>query len=327
MGSPEEVIGPRRTARPPSLRSTRSSADTQPAIVEVPLVTAAVVRDVVGMSAMGEFFDQAHRRAAPACRRPTLGAMTNLKVGVQLHPQATSVANLREAWKAADDLGVDSIWVWDHFYPLYGDPAAAHFEAYTLLAAMAVDTTHASIGALVTCNSYRNPELLADMSRTIDHLSGGRFTLGIGSGWFERDYTEYGYEFGTAIERLHKLRDDLPRIKDRLSKLTPAPVGPLPILIGGSGEKVTLKLVAEYADGWNSFGPPENFKAKNDILNEWCDKVGRDRSAVERTVAIGPDEVDRWAEYAEAGAEHIIVMTGDPFDLDAVARLVDAVKA
>ena len=253
--------------------------------------------------------------------------MTNLKVGVQLHPQATSVANLREAWTAADGLGVDSIWVWDHFYPLYGDPEAAHFEAYTLLAAMAVDTSHASIGALVTCNSYRNPELLADMSRTIDHLSGGRFTLGIGSGWFERDYTEYGYEFGTAIGRLRALAEDLPRIKDRLGKLTPAPVGSLPILIGGSGEKVTLKLVAEHADGWNTFGPPENFKAKNDILDEWCDKVGRDRSAVERTVAINPDEVGRWAEYAEAGAEHIIVMTGDPFDLDAVARLIDAVKA
>jgi len=252
--------------------------------------------------------------------------MTNMKVGVQLHPQATSVATLRDGWKAADGLGVDSIWVWDHFYPLYGDPDAAHFEAYTLLAAMAVDTSHASIGALVTCNSYRNPELLADMSRTIDHLSDGRFTLGIGSGWFERDYTEYGYEFGTAIGRLHALRDALPRIKDRLGKLTPPPVGSLPILIGGSGEKVTLKLVAEHADAWNTFGPPDNFKAKNDVLDEWCDKVGRDRSAVERTVAISPDEVDRWAEYAEAGAQHLIVMTGDPFDLDAVARLVDAVR-
>lgn len=253
--------------------------------------------------------------------------MTNLKVGVQLHPQATTVANLREAWRAADALGVDSIWVWDHFYPLYGDPEAAHFEAYTLLSAMAVDTQNASIGALVTCNSYRNSELLADMARTIDHLSEGRFTLGIGSGWFERDYTEYGYEFGTAIERLHALRDALPRIKDRLGKLTPPPVGSLPILIGGSGEKVTLRLVAEHADGWNSFGPPENFAAKNAVLDRWCDDLGRDRSEVERTVAINPDEVDRWADYAEAGADHLIVMTGDPFDLDAVARLVDAVRA
>lgn len=254
-------------------------------------------------------------------------AMTKLKVGVQLHPQATTVVNLREAWRAADAMGVDSIWVWDHFYPLYGDPDAAHFEAYTLLAAMATDTSNASIGALVTCNSYRNPQLLADMARTIDHLSGGRFTLGIGSGWFERDYTEYGYEFGTAVERLHKLRDDLPIIKDRLAKLTPGPVGPLPILIGGSGEKVTLKLVATHADGWNTFGPPEHFAAKNAILNEWCTEVGRDPSEIERTVAIQANEIDQAEALAEAGATHLIVMTGDPFDLDAVARLRDAVAS
>ena len=253
--------------------------------------------------------------------------MTKIKVGVQLHPQATSVQALRDAWKAADAMGIDSIWIWDHFYPLYGDPDASHFEAYTLLAAMATDTCGASIGALVTCNSYRNPQLLADMSRTIDQLSNGRFTLGIGSGWFERDYTEYGYEFGSAGGRLRALERDLPIIKERLGKLNPAPVGSLPILIGGSGEKVTLRLVAEHADAWNSFGPPENFAAKNAVLDRWCDEVGRDRSAVERTCAINPGDVEGWEAFAEAGAEHLIVMTGDPFDRDAVAKLKDAVSA
>ncbi|MEO7557179.1 MAG: LLM class F420-dependent oxidoreductase [Acidimicrobiales bacterium] len=252
--------------------------------------------------------------------------MTDTKVGVQLHPQATTVDALREAARAADALQVDSIWVWDHFYPLYGDPDAAHFEAYTLLAALAADTAHARLGAMVTCNSYRNPELLADMSRTIDHISGGRFTLGIGSGWFERDYQEYGYDFGTAIGRLKQLEADLPRIKSRLAKLNPAPVGDLPILIGGGGEKRTLRLVAEHADGWNTFGPPESYKAKSAVLDSWCDKVGRDRSAVERTVAVQPAEVDNWKAYVDAGATHLIVMVGAPFDLDPVARLLDAVR-
>ncbi len=252
--------------------------------------------------------------------------MAKFQVGVQLHPQAAEIGELRAAWIAADTLEVDSVWVWDHFFPLYGDPAANHFEAYTLLAAMAVDTQHARIGALVTCNSYRNPSLLADMARTVDQLSGGRFILGIGSGWFERDYDEYGYEFGTAPERLRKLGAALPVISDRLGRLTPPPIGPLPILIGGSGEKVTLRLVAEHADGWNSFGPPESFAAKNRILDEWCERVGRRPEEIERTVGINASEVGDWQAYLDAGATHLIVMTGQPYDLDPVRELLAAAR-
>jgi probable F420-dependent oxidoreductase len=252
--------------------------------------------------------------------------MARFKVGVQLHPQATTVEALREAWKQADALEVDSIWIWDHFYPLYGDPEAAHFEAYTLLAAMAADTRHAQLGALVTCNSYRNPNLLADMSRTIDHISGGRFTLGIGSGWFERDYDEYGYEFGTAASRLRDLKRDLPIIMDRLGRLTPPPRGRLPIMVGGSGEKVTLRLVAEHADAWNTFGPPANFAQKNEVLNEWCARLDRKPAQIERTVAINVTEVDTWPAYLDAGAEHLIVMVGPPFDLSPVERLLSAAR-
>jgi probable F420-dependent oxidoreductase len=252
--------------------------------------------------------------------------MARFQVGVQLHPQVAPVDGLRAAWRAADEVGVDTIWVWDHFFPLYGDRNGNHYEAYTLLAAMAADTAHARIGALVTCNSYRNPQLLADMARTIDQISGGRFILGIGSGWFERDHQEYGYEFGTAPGRLRALGAALPLIKERLGKLVPPPAGPLPILIGGGGEKVTLRLVAEHAQMWNSFGPPGNFAAKNAVLDRWCDKVGRDPAEIERTVAIRPNEIGDAEAYLEAGAQHLIVMTGHPYDLDPVQELLQAAR-
>src|SRR4051812_40188331 len=157
------------------------------------------------------------------------------KVGVQLHPQHCTMDELRSAWMAADALGVDSIFTWDHFYPLYGEPEGPHFEGTTVLAAMAATTSNAMLGLMVGCNSYRNPELMADLHRTIDHISGGRAYLGIGSGWFEKDYVEYGYDFGTAGERLRRLDDDLDRLRARITKLNPQPLGRLPILVGGSG--------------------------------------------------------------------------------------------
>ncbi len=246
----------------------------------------------------------------------------SFQVGVQLHPQATTYVEIRDAWRRAESIGVDSIWTWDHFFPLYGEPDAAHFEGWTLLAAMAADTERAKLGMLVTCNSYRNPELLADMARTTDHVSGGRMYLGLGSGWFERDYTEYGYEFGTAPGRLRRLGDDLPRLRARLDALNPAPIGDLPILIGGSGEKVTLKLTAQYADAWNSFGPPESYAHKNAVLDNWCAEIGRDPADIERTVAIDPGGVADLDAYLDAGATHLIVMIGHPYDLASVEQLI-----
>jgi probable F420-dependent oxidoreductase len=250
--------------------------------------------------------------------------MSRFRAGIQLQPQATSVAALLDAARAAEELGADSVWTWDHFYPLYGDPGETHFEGYTLLSAMAAVTERVQLGALVTCNSYRNPNLLADMARTVDHVAGGRFVLGIGSGWFERDYAEYGFEFGTARSRLADLERDLPVITARLAALNPPPVGSMPILIGGSGRKVTLRLVAEHAAMWNSFGPPENFAELNAVLDEWCERVGRDPAEIERTVAINPSEVDDWPAYVEAGAQHLILMSAEPFALDALGALVDA---
>ena len=185
------------------------------------------------------------------------------------------------------------------------------------------EVEEAKLGLLVSCNSYRNPEMAADMTRTIDHISGGRVYFGIGAGWFERDYTEYGYDFGTAGSRLTELRDALPRIKDRLAALKPGPLGDLPILIGGGGEKRTLRYTAQFADAHNTFGPPDVFAHKMQVLDEWCEKEGRDPSEIERTVAIDTsDEQMGWVDdLIAAGASHIIVMMGTPFDLDPALRL------
>jgi len=253
--------------------------------------------------------------------------MTGFRVGVQLRPQHCTIEDLRAGWRQADELGLDSVWTWDHFFPLFGDRDGPHFEGWSLLAAMACETSQARFGMLVTCNTYRNPQLLADMARTIDHLSGGRLILGIGSGWFERDYDEYGYAFGTATGRLEALGESLPVIKERLGKLDPPPLGDLPILIGGEGEKMTLRLVAEHAQMWNGFGPPERFARKNEVLDRWCKEIGRDPSEIERTVTIDePEELDALDDFLEARAEHVIVGLDAPFDFTQVKGVLERAR-
>ena len=246
-----------------------------------------------------------------------------LRVGVQLHPQHTTYRDFRDATIRMESLGVDTIWNWDHFFPLYGEPDGPHFEGWTLLAAMAEVTTRATVGCLVTCNSYRNPALLSNMAKTVDHIAEGRFVLGIGAGWFERDYAEFGYEFGTAGSRLRDLERALPIIKERWARDNPPPVrGTIPIMIGGGGEKVTLRLTAQHADQWNGFGPAEDWQRKNRILDDWCQKVGRDPAAIERTVSIGEEELRNLDRFAEVGATHLIFGMGPPFDGKPVERLV-----
>jgi probable F420-dependent oxidoreductase len=253
--------------------------------------------------------------------------MPRCKVGVQLHPQATSTGALLAAASAVDEAGFDSLWTWDHFFPLYGDEDANHFEGLTLLTAFAMATDRVQLGNLVLCASYRNPHLVADMVRTIDHLSGGRVVLGIGAGWFQRDYDEYEYPFGTGGGRLRDLEADLYRIGKRVERLTPPPVGELPLLIGGGGEQVTLRLTAQHADIWNGMGEPEVIAHKNQVLDTWCERVGRDPADIERSVLINDRQADRLDDYLEAGAQHLMIGCADPFDLGPALALLEAAQA
>ncbi len=250
-----------------------------------------------------------------------------VRIGVQLQPQHAEYDDIRRAAAEAEEIGVDVIFNWDHFFPLYGDPHGKHFECWTMLGAWAEATSRVEIGALVSCNSYRNPELLADAHRTVDHISGGRVILGIGAGWFQKDYDEYGYEFGTKPSRVKDLGAALPRIKARLAKLNPPPIGDMPILIGGGGPKVTLRLVAEYAQMWHSFGDVDAYREKSEILARHCAKAGRDPSEIERTWGVRPGQVEANAPaLADAGVQHLIMsVSGDGrgYDLAPLRELVE----
>lgn len=150
------------------------------------------------------------------------------------------------------------------------------------------------------------------MARTVDHISGGRLVLGIGSGWFERDYSEYGYSFGTAGSRLDALADALPRIESRLSQLNPPPTRHIPVLIGGGGEKKTLRLVARHADIWHSFGDPDVIRHKTQVLLGHCESVGRDPADIERSVAVHGDPSELGPRLLELGVSLFTVDLDGP---------------
>ncbi|CCW10174.1 LLM class F420-dependent oxidoreductase [Rhodococcus aetherivorans] len=245
-----------------------------------------------------------------------------IRIGLQLQPQhQPDYGKIRDTVLRAEDAGADIVFNWDHFYPLSGDPDGAHFECWTMLGAWAEQTERVEIGALVTGGGYRNPDLLADMARTVDHISGGRLILGIGAGWFEKDYVEYGYDFGTKGSRLKLLGEYLPRITARLAKLNPPPTRHIPLLIGGGGPRKTIPLVAQYADIWHSFGDLDTHKEKAEILAARCTDAGRSPNEVERSVPW-PGTAHA-AAFVDAGVTLFTVGVGGPdYDLSGLLEAI-----
>jgi probable F420-dependent oxidoreductase len=231
-----------------------------------------------------------------------------IRIAAQLHPQHGAWRELRSAAMRVDELGYDILYTWDHFSPLYGEADGAHFECWSLLAAWAEATERVELGPLVACNSYRNPSLLADIARTVDHVSGGRVILGLGAGWFERDYERYGYEFGTRARRIRALGRAVPEIIERLPALNPPLLRRMPILVAGRGATLTLPIVARHADAWHATFPdrPDELEPTVAALLRHCQDVGRDPTEIEWSVGVEPDELDRFLErdaatYLEMG--------------------------
>lgn len=304
-----------------------------------------------------------------------------IRFGALCWNQYTDWPALLEAGVRADRLGYDTLWTWDHLYPIVGDPHGPNYEGWLTLTAWAARTEHVRIGLMVGANPYREPSLVAKMATTLDHISNGRAILGIGAAWFEGEAHDFGFEFGDgAPERLRWLRQALPIMRGMLDgtepsaepgsryrtqhvRNLPAPVQDhLPICIGGGGEKVTLRLVARYADMNNVGGGVEEVRRKEQVLLDHCAAVGRDPAEIERTSGIGtvfirddraeaerlfragfernrvarhwtnqpvgtPEDVAEFlAPYVELGYRHLIAGVPAPYDEESMTRLVTEVK-
>ncbi len=229
--------------------------------------------------------------------------MSEVRLGINLWSQASDWPAFLEAARRADRLGYDHLWTWDHLYAIFDDPNQPIFEGYAALAAVAQATERIRLGLFVAASTFRNPGLGVKAITTIDHVSHGRAIMGIGGAWFELEHQAFGIDFGTGFgQRLDWLAEAVPAIRtlldggevtsppggryqfDRL-RIDPAPVqAHLPLMIGGAGERKTLRIVARHADLWNVFGTPETLAHKDSILRAHCAEVGRDQSAIERTV-------------------------------------------
>jgi alkanesulfonate monooxygenase SsuD/methylene tetrahydromethanopterin reductase-like flavin-dependent oxidoreductase (luciferase family) len=302
-----------------------------------------------------------------------------VKIGALCWNQYTDWPSLLQAGIRADELGYTSLWTWDHLYPIIGSWEGPIFEAWTTVTAWAMATKRIRIGLLVGANTFREPTLTAKLATTLDHVSNGRAILGIGAAWFEREHIAYGLRYGDGPpERLRWLAEALPVMRGMLDGRTPSATGPryaaalvrndplpiqphLPILVGGGGEKVTLRLVAQYADANNVGGGVEAVRRKEAILLEHCERVGRDPAEIERTTGIGvviirdsraearrvfeatfagqgnarlwteqpvgtpEDVVELLAPYPAIGYRHLIAGFPAPFDEESMTRLATEV--
>lgn len=243
-----------------------------------------------------------------------------IRVAIQIPPSRAGYAAIRRAAGEADALGADAVFTWDHFFPLGKDPVGEHFECWTVLGAWAESTSRAEIGALVSCVSYRNADLLADMARTVDHLSGGRLILGVGTGFREWEAREYGFEFGSPGQRVRELGAALRRIERRLARVNPAPLREVPILVAADGPRA-LRLVARHADIWHSFADGEVFSEKARLLDGFCREAGRDPGTIVRSVFAGGDPWAVGPRLRERGVGMVTLLARPPdFDLEELRR-------
>ena len=273
-----------------------------------------------------------------------------MRFGAAFWIQRTTWPELRDACLAAERAGWDSLWMDDHLLTDEGDPADAKLEGWATISALAAVTQHVRLGMLVGANTFRSPGLTAKLATTVDHLSDGRFVLGLGGGWFEPEHDAFGLDFGSGFgERLDRLEEAAGLIRrlldgDRITHdgrffamhdavCAPRPIQErLPILIGGSGPTKTLRTTARHADLWNGFGPPDRIAQVSDILRDRCAEVGRPFDEIERTVTIHAvvrdterAATDAWSETARHhgivgrvaadGTERGLTVGGSPTDI------------
>ena len=231
--------------------------------------------------------------------------MATLSLGIALWSQAATWPEMRDAARRVDQLGYDHLWTWDHLYGIFGDPYQPIFEGWALLSGWAGETERTRLGLLVGANTFRNPGLVAKVAATLDHISEGRAILGVGGAWVESEHRAHGIEFGSGFgQRLDWMDESVAAMRGLLDgeevtstpggrysfdhlRHSPPPVQKhLPIMIGGSGEKKTLRTVARYADMWNAMGPVEVMRHKVEVLRRHCEDVGRDPAEIEFTLGI-----------------------------------------